>query len=83
MITHALLAALLLAPVSGEALYEKRCSSCHDTSAERVPPRDVLKKMPVARILRALDFGAMINVAGPIGGNISPFGVLRERGLTV
>ena len=54
------------APVSGDAMYQKRCAACHDSAGERVPPRDALKKMSVARILRALDFGVMINVAGPM-----------------
>src|SRR5438128_1981418 len=54
------------AAVSGDAIYQKRCAACHDSAGERVPPRDALKKMSVARILRALDFGVMINVAGPM-----------------
>ena len=75
MMKRAFIAALLslvaaqfapAAPVSGDALYQKRCAACHDSAAERVPPRDALKKMSVARILRALDFGAMINIAGPM-----------------
>jgi polyvinyl alcohol dehydrogenase (cytochrome) len=57
---------LSAAPVSGEIEYAKRCASCHDSSAERVPPRAALKKLPVARILRTLDFGVMINVASPM-----------------
>jgi polyvinyl alcohol dehydrogenase (cytochrome) len=52
-----------LAAVSGEAVYQKRCASCHDSGAERTPPRDALKQLSVARILRTLDFGVMINVA--------------------
>jgi polyvinyl alcohol dehydrogenase (cytochrome) len=51
------------AAVSGEAVYQKRCSSCHDSAGERTPPRDALKQLSVARILRTLDFGVMINVA--------------------
>ena len=54
------------APVSGEAVYQKRCAACHDSSSPRVPPRDVLKQLPAARILRALDFGVMMNVASPL-----------------
>jgi polyvinyl alcohol dehydrogenase (cytochrome) len=75
MTKRALIAALLslvasrfalAGPVSGDAIYQKRCAACHDSAGERVPPRDALKRMSVARILRALDFGAMINVAGPM-----------------
>src|SRR5712691_2839558 len=75
MVKHAFVAAVLsflaaqsapAAPVSGDAIYQKRCAACHELAGERVPPRDALKKMSAARILRALDFGAMINVAGPM-----------------
>jgi polyvinyl alcohol dehydrogenase (cytochrome) len=51
------------AAVSGEAVYQRRCASCHDSGAERTPPRDALKQLSVARILRTLDFGVMINIA--------------------
>src|SRR5215471_16338050 len=56
----------LAAPVSGEAVYQKRCASCHDSASARVPARDTLKKLPAARILRTLDFGVMMNVASPM-----------------
>ena len=52
-----------LAAVSGEAVYQRRCAGCHDSGAERTPPRDALKQLSVARILRTLDFGVMINIA--------------------
>jgi cytochrome c553 len=55
--------ALSAAPVSGEAVYQKRCASCHDSGNARVPSREALKKVPVTRIERSLDFGAMSNVA--------------------
>jgi polyvinyl alcohol dehydrogenase (cytochrome) len=59
-----LLAALpSAAAVSGEAVYQKRCAGCHDSGAERTPPRDALKQLSVSRILRTLDFGVMINIA--------------------
>ena len=65
--TLALLTALAAphsdAAVSGEAVYQKRCAPCHDSASDRTPPRDALKQLSVARILRALDFGVMINVA--------------------
>jgi mono/diheme cytochrome c family protein len=68
--------ALYAAPVSGEAVYQQRCAACHDAANPRVPPRDELKKLSVTRILRALDFGEMNNVAsqkltlspGPLSG---------------
>ncbi len=56
----------LAAPVSGEDVYRQRCASCHDSTGERVPPRDALKTLPAARILRALDFGVMVNIASPM-----------------
>ena len=51
------------AAVSGEAVYQRYCASCHDSSGERTPPREALKQLSVQRILRTLDFGVMINVA--------------------
>jgi polyvinyl alcohol dehydrogenase (cytochrome) len=55
--------ALSAAPVSGEALYQKRCASCHDSGNPKVPSREALKKMSVTRILRSMDFGTMGGVA--------------------
>jgi polyvinyl alcohol dehydrogenase (cytochrome) len=54
------------APVSGEAVYARRCAVCHEQINERIPSRDTLKKMPATRILRALDFGAMMSIAYPM-----------------
>ena len=51
------------AAVSGEAVYKRRCAACHDSASETTPPRDALKQLSVARILRTLDFGVMVNVA--------------------
>jgi polyvinyl alcohol dehydrogenase (cytochrome) len=51
------------AAVSGEAVYQRRCATCHDSGHEGTPPREALKQLSVARILRTLDFGVMINVA--------------------
>ena len=51
------------AAVSGEAVYQKRCASCHDSANETAPPKEALKQLSVARILRTLNFGVMINVA--------------------
>src|SRR3984957_5643213 len=63
--SFALLTAALpcLAAVSGEAVYKRRCAACHDSASETTPPRDALKQLSVARILRTLDFGVMVNVA--------------------
>ena len=51
---------------SGEAIYRERCAGCHDLVTARIPPRDALRNMSSARILRALDFGVMMNVAYPL-----------------
>src|SRR6516225_7531855 len=56
----------LAATVSGEAVYKQRCASCHDSGSPRVPARDELKKLPATRILRALEFGLMNNVASKL-----------------
>jgi len=58
--------ALLAAPVSGEAVYQKRCAACHDSAASRAPSRDALKTRSVLSIQRTLDFGIMSNVASPL-----------------
>src|SRR5689334_11263803 len=51
------------AAVSGEAVYQQRCAQCHDSGNARIPPRAELNKLPITRILRAMDFGVMNNVA--------------------
>ncbi|MEQ1885671.1 MAG: PQQ-binding-like beta-propeller repeat protein [Bryobacteraceae bacterium] len=53
-------------PVAGDAVYTKRCATCHDRAGERVPPKAALQNLTATRILRALDFGVMINVAYPM-----------------
>src|SRR5215469_1584423 len=58
---------LAAAQVSGQATYQQRCAVCHDSGNSRIPPRDELKKLSVARILRVLDFGEMQNVASNLG----------------
>ena len=50
----------------GEAIYRERCAGCHEAANARVPRREALRLMPAARILRALDFGVMMNVAYPL-----------------
>ena len=54
------------AAVSGEAVYGKRCAVCHEQINPRIPHRETLKKMTASRILRSLDFGAMMSVAYPM-----------------
>ena len=56
-------AAQSVTPISGEAVYQKRCAACHEQISPRIPHREALNKMPAARILRALDAGAMLAVA--------------------
>jgi polyvinyl alcohol dehydrogenase (cytochrome) len=64
-----IIAALPLGPqtayaqVSGEAVYQQRCAQCHEQAQGRVPPRAAIQQMTSARILRTLDFGAMMTVA--------------------
>lgn len=48
---------------NGAELYKRRCAACHDNATERTPPRAALQGMTAARILRTLDFGAMMTVA--------------------
>jgi polyvinyl alcohol dehydrogenase (cytochrome) len=50
-------------PPAGEAIYKTRCASCHDNADGRTPARAVLQAMTPSRILRALDFGAMMTIA--------------------
>src|SRR5213593_2062126 len=52
--------------LSGEAIYRERCASCHELADPRIPTRDALQKMPASRILRTLDFGAMMSIAYPL-----------------
>src|ERR1700730_16814390 len=51
---------------AGGAVYQQRCAGCHEETNPRIPPRSALNQMPAARILRALDFGAMMTVAYPM-----------------
>jgi polyvinyl alcohol dehydrogenase (cytochrome) len=51
---------------AGEAVYKQRCAGCHEQSNSRIPPRSTLNQMPAERILRALDFGAMMTIAYPM-----------------
>src|SRR6187431_1972830 len=50
--------------VSGEAIYKRRCAACHERPADgRTPGVDTLRNMPSSRIVRTLDFGAMMTIA--------------------
>ena len=51
---------------AGEAVYKQHCATCHEQTNPRIPPRTALNQMPSTRILRALDFGAMMTVAYPM-----------------
>ena len=51
------------APPDGAALYKARCAACHDNPDGRTPPVESLRNMTPTRILRTLDFGAMMTVA--------------------
>ena len=48
---------------SGEALYKTRCAACHDNADGRTPSRQTLQNMTPSRIMRTLDFGAMMTIA--------------------
>src|SRR5438270_11545527 len=54
------------AQISGETVYGKYCTTCHDATDGRAPTRAALKQMSPARILRTLDFGLMMSIAYPI-----------------
>jgi polyvinyl alcohol dehydrogenase (cytochrome) len=66
--SFALLTSSLSGAASGEAVYQKRCSGCHEQVNDRIPPRESLQKMPSARILRALNSGAMMAIAFTMSG---------------
>jgi len=51
---------------SGEAVFQQRCASCHDSGDPRIPPRGDLKKLTVTTITRTLDFGLMASIASPM-----------------
>src|SRR4051794_1306604 len=59
-------ASTLSAQNTGEAVYQKRCATCHEKIDARIPTREALKGLSVARILRTLDFGVMMSVAYPL-----------------
>jgi polyvinyl alcohol dehydrogenase (cytochrome) len=49
---------------SGEAIYKRRCAACHERPADgRTPGIEAIRNMPSSRIVRTLDFGAMMTIA--------------------
>jgi polyvinyl alcohol dehydrogenase (cytochrome) len=63
VISMLLAGGLSAASDSGEAVYGQRCARCHELNNPRIPTRATLKQMPATRILRALNYGAMISIA--------------------
>src|SRR3954468_21406029 len=60
------LSAAPAAQANGEAVYAKYCASCHEQVGARIPQRSALEQMSPTRILKTLDFGAMMSIAYPI-----------------
>jgi polyvinyl alcohol dehydrogenase (cytochrome) len=56
-------AAQSAAATSGELVYAEHCALCHEQVDERIPHRSALQQMSAARIVRALDAGAMLAIA--------------------
>ena len=54
---------LQAAPEAGEAVFKRHCAGCHEQNNPRIPTRETLQKLPATRILRTLNYGAMITVA--------------------
>lgn len=64
MVAAALASSASAQSVSGESVYQRRCAACHDKPADgRTPSVDTLKAMTSSRILRTLNFGAMMTIA--------------------
>ena len=55
--------AQVAAQPAGAAVYAEHCALCHEQVDERIPHRSALQQMPAARIVRALDAGAMLAIA--------------------
>jgi polyvinyl alcohol dehydrogenase (cytochrome) len=53
----------------GSEIYTQRCASCHDQTGARIPTRDALQRLSPSRILKTLDFGAMMSIAYPLRRN--------------
>jgi polyvinyl alcohol dehydrogenase (cytochrome) len=50
----------------GQTVYTTRCASCHDQVGARIPTKEALASLSPARVLRTLDFGAMMSIAYPL-----------------
>ena len=50
----------------GRRIYQERCGSCHNSIESKAPMLATLRQMSSRRVLRALDFGAMMEVAYPL-----------------
>src|SRR5262245_36295504 len=55
--------AQVAAQPSGQVVYAEHCAMCHEQVDERIPYRTALQQLPAARIVRALDAGAMLAIA--------------------
>ncbi len=51
------------ATLDGATLYQRHCASCHDAGAARAPSREAFAAMSPARVLSAMETGAMISMA--------------------
>jgi len=54
------------APDPGADVYARRCASCHDSGATRVPLRSVLQQKTSAYILKTMNAGIMKEQAAPL-----------------
>src|SRR4051794_37114880 len=55
--------AVLAQAPEGGAVYKQHCVGCHEQNNPRIPTRAALQQIPASRILRTLNYGAMIAVA--------------------
>jgi polyvinyl alcohol dehydrogenase (cytochrome) len=46
----------------GAQIYAEQCARCHELPDSRAPSRETLEQMSVNRIIRTMDFGAMMSV---------------------
>ena len=58
----ALFASGAYAQERGAEIYAEQCARCHDLPDSRAPARSTLEQMSVNRIIRTMDFGAMMSV---------------------
>ncbi|HWE48799.1 MAG TPA: PQQ-binding-like beta-propeller repeat protein [Bryobacteraceae bacterium] len=65
-VVYALGSVPAFAAVSGEAVYARRCAVCHEQVNDHIPSHETLKTMPATRIMRTMDFGAMMSIAYPL-----------------